>query len=736
MVGSQDINYALISALYANGTKGLYSDVYFPIIKYTIVQLFNQESNANNARYYTSKDVHDYILEKFRIKIPIIVISKSILKIEKTKKNFVELKIMEEGDIFQITRMWDSPEIEQLADREESFSKGLINLENDYKEYLKKNDIYDDGVTFQQFISDNTEEVLGYFQNNDVSVIDEKYTTIIFFLEYLHDTPSKREEFYIADQLFWASIIAGFLMSEKPLVDAAEDGSTKEYYLDTSILLGMLKLSTDKKEKYSAEIIEIIKASGGAMKVHPMTIEEIKNILLSVENATQPLPGTDIAEAWERDNLSVNKLASIRVRLQEKLELLGVQMFPVLGVNKCREITQQYIGRKIVEELARLRSNNLTSYSQDNFREIHDIFMDDYIKQRREKKSIPEDVVFVTYNRDLISFNQKRHPGVNYMMSTYQLVLDLWMHSAKPANISGCALTETMARCLDQHNIRVRNKIVEVSKFYNDNKGNFDAQVYQDFIKRLYQRARKVINVVEANPDEQGTWGSEYAQRIIDAVKATKEYTDNRVAEVESQKTAFEEQLKSEKQEKEGLREESRIHKGQIDEMKKEQEAAQKTILEKEEQLEKETTGRKTAEKKIEMYQLRDCLKEQLDAVENKIIDMEKERDGSFKKKEGWWSFLAILGIIILFCGLAYCLYAYLKEKEALHKWISVAVTFIGVIIEVVNIIRNKEKRREKSYKEWEERVENGEYKKMIEQRGELQSELSKIEKSLSIEPR
>lgn len=33
-------NYALISALYSNSNHGLYSDIYFPIIKYALVGLF------------------------------------------------------------------------------------------------------------------------------------------------------------------------------------------------------------------------------------------------------------------------------------------------------------------------------------------------------------------------------------------------------------------------------------------------------------------------------------------------------------------------------------------------------------------------------------------------------------------------------------------------------------------------------------------------------------------------
>ena len=52
-------NYALISALYADKTRGLYSDIYFPIIKYAIVKLYVEASD--NQQYSSSDAVHDKI---------------------------------------------------------------------------------------------------------------------------------------------------------------------------------------------------------------------------------------------------------------------------------------------------------------------------------------------------------------------------------------------------------------------------------------------------------------------------------------------------------------------------------------------------------------------------------------------------------------------------------------------------------------------------------------------------
>ncbi len=736
MADLQDINYALISALYANKTSGLYSDVYFPIIKYTIVQLFNNKNTTDGKAFYTATDVQSFINERFKIYIPTIVLTKSLEKIEKTKKNFVDLTLMEHGSSFQIKKIWDAQEFDKLAEREVQFTEGLKSIESDYKIFLEKNGIFDDGVSYLQFISDNTQEVLGYFQNNDTSVIDEKYTTIIFFLEYLHNTPSKKDEFYIADQLFWASIIAGYLKSEKPLVNEAEEGSVKEYFLDTSILLGMLELSTKQKETYASEIKEIIEKSGGAMRVHPMTLEEIKIILSSVESSGIPDPGTDIAEAWENHHLTINKIAQIRYGLQGLLEKQGVKMLPTMGAEGCRRIVMKYKGRKVVEELASERSMKHGSYSQDNFREIHDLFMDDYIEERRKGKTISEDVVFVTANRDLISFTRNLHPDVNYMMSTGRIILDLWMHSVKPVNISGCALTETMARCLDQHNMRVRNKIVEVSRFFNENKGNFDAQVYQDFIKKLYRRAKNVIMTVEADPDRQNTLDESTVQRIIDAVKADQEFTDKRVREIENNKSEIEHKYNNERKEKESLADKNRAQEEHIDSLEQEKQelaeqvaAAQGIIDAQKSELEKESVEKQAAEDKVALYKERDILLKELEQVEADLAPLELQRQKSFSNACSGW--LIILGIFLIVAAIIVCWFS-IKKQQYWYCLVGLLAPLGLFFLGRANTLNDKkDTRKEKAFKSWEERPENKKFLLLTKKHAEIKNLISEIEGKL-----
>ena len=77
--------FSLIAVLYDNQKAGLYNDVYFPIIKYTIVTLFYQK---DRKEYYNVDDVSNYINQNFVLTIPVIVLKKTIFHISKMDNNF------------------------------------------------------------------------------------------------------------------------------------------------------------------------------------------------------------------------------------------------------------------------------------------------------------------------------------------------------------------------------------------------------------------------------------------------------------------------------------------------------------------------------------------------------------------------------------------------------------------------------------------------------------------------
>lgn len=121
-------NYAFVSALYASKTKGLYSELYFPIIKYALAKIFAAKIGGNV--YCTADEVSEFIDGKFGVKIPTIVIAKSICKIG-NNHNF-SLVVYENGNTFRINAaFYDEDDIEQ---KERFFSGKLDEIEKMYEE--------------------------------------------------------------------------------------------------------------------------------------------------------------------------------------------------------------------------------------------------------------------------------------------------------------------------------------------------------------------------------------------------------------------------------------------------------------------------------------------------------------------------------------------------------------------------------------------------------------------------
>ena len=86
--------FSLIAVLYDNQQAGLYNDVYFPIIKYTVVSLFYQ---PEKKEYFSVDDIREYISDNFGLEIPFIVLKKSIVHLAKKDHN-IELDIFDKGE--------------------------------------------------------------------------------------------------------------------------------------------------------------------------------------------------------------------------------------------------------------------------------------------------------------------------------------------------------------------------------------------------------------------------------------------------------------------------------------------------------------------------------------------------------------------------------------------------------------------------------------------------------------
>lgn len=740
-------NYALISALYSNSNHGLYSDIYFPIIKYALTFIFSKREESHP--YCSADEIHNFIVDKFGIAIPHIVISKSILKIDAQRWGNIKLNVYENGDTFQIqSASYDSDE-ESINERERVFSDKISILEAKYKEFLEREGSTDDGISFIQFISDNTDDILGYFEEQDTSKVDERYATMVFFLQYLNDY--EKDLYQVANQLFWGSVIAGFLKSDKPHVEETEDGIKAEYFLDTSIVMGVLKLSTPQRETYSQEVCDIINAAGGILRVSPMTIDEISYILQSVEQ-NGPNPLTDIASACERRKLEANELAQIRLTLPTEVEKNGINIFPQMSPSEKQKIIQNYQGKKVIRLLGESRTKRPTSYSSDNYREIHDVFMDNYIKERRAKKGNDNHVFFLTANRDLIAFCKTMHPTVDYMKSTGKVILELWMHNTKPVDISGCLLTETMARCLDLHSTRVRNKIAEVSRLYNKTKSDFNADVYKDFIKKLYSRAKHVIQAVEVDPDE--LVEGEFGKLIRDAVAADNLAYNKEVAKVRDENAMLnkniaskDEEIKNKAEKVELLTNENEKKQKEIDIITKDRDRLSCELENKEnerkrieEEKQKESTAKQKAERINSLYQRRDELKKLIDHAKADILPYEKSLEKAFCNWQPKLFYtlggISIVCIVILWI-LSYSSNVLSTSLNGDKNTLSLILGSVGAILFGIghhyDSLDSINRRRELASKKWLEKEENTKYTMLQDDLTRYNDEIKSIEHELKL---
>lgn len=590
---------------------------------------------------------------------------------------------------------------------ESAFKASLIEIESEFAHFLEIENVFDDKVSFVEFISQNTDAILDCLDRDVDASDDGKYISLMFFLEQLKRDNDKL--FRVANQLFWSSIIVAFLESERPMVSNSETGVSAEYFLDTSIVMGLLELSTPEMEQCAKEVCDVIKSSGGVLRVHPLTIEEMKAILQSVE-ANGAYEGSHIASAYQRRKLNPVKVAQIRVDLIKHIEKQGVSVFPNPQREDKRLAIFAYKGKEEVRKLAAKRSHSDVSYSDDNFREIHDLFMDDYIRDQRKSRKDREDIFFLTTNRDLKTYcATERHPGQDYMISSSKVILDLWMHNTKPSDISSCMLTETMAQCLNSHRSKVRAKVHEVAKYFKDNGEDFSPELYRDILCKLYRRAKGVISAVETHPDDP----QQYMQAILEGNTNDNTYFDSYSSQITVEKEKLEKQVGSLSDETErksqeigSLNAQNQTLEHEKSKLESDLNIAETALTASLAESKEQKTKLEAAEHLNNLYAKRDALTEKLAQLKATIEPLEKDRNSSFSYRTPM--VLMVLGVIsIVMFGVLIVL-----DKTGVLKvesWeLYITLVSIGGILVASSFALNSEERRkrlrEEAYAEWDEK--------------------------------
>lgn len=520
-------NYALITALYDTQASDFYKDIYFPAIKYGLFLLYNKQVDITN--YYIVENVQNEINECFGIKIPLIVIKQTIKFISNNHSDFT-VELLSNGDQFAIKKAWDKTIVDSIEYRYEQNKISFSKLEDLFCRYLTIQHIQTD-KTFLCFFSENTEEIFNYINNeNDSCVrINEEYIHIINFLKWIKNEDV--ELYNIASDIFWGSIIAAFLKRETDI--NIKPVNQVSYYFDSSLVLSLLDLDSQANNQYSKELVGIIQASGNLPYVHPLIIREVNSILYSVERDKVPKPNSGIAEAYYRRDLTPSKILQIRQSLRSLISDAGLYIENTSDA-QLDEIQKNYKNKSSVISLSETRQN---SYS-DNIRDIHDVFMLDFISKKQAKCVSIEKCnhFFVSLNKDLISHFKGTtiSATISPIIHPSRIVMDLWIHNSKTTLIRKEALTEVIARCTALNQTDVRRKLKLISRYYKTEE--FTEERYKAVYLALMDRSKEVLSGIDAITASETDLekAHQYAEAIIQTSVKLEE--ERREAHVDLQK--------------------------------------------------------------------------------------------------------------------------------------------------------------------------------------------------------
>lgn len=511
-------NLAFLTALYNAKDADFYTDIYFPIVKYAAVELFYLSSEKE---YYEVMSLQETIKGKTGITIPLLVLKNCIRSFSKSYHKDVSLVLYEDGNYFKIERAWNSFENTNIENQTDKVAQQFRELELLFKNYLEVEKL-DCNYSFVDFFTEYAEEAYAFiFQNEQLKTIDEEYVNLVRFINYVKE--NKRDVYQIICELMWGSIISGFLQRPRNEVGTKYVESV-EYYLDTAIVLNILGLNTDDNVSYARDLIRIIKESGGVPKIHPITLQEIKQIFGQVELSQGPKPGSAIQIAWERDNLTPSYI----IHLKNNLLTILNRNYGVSSLNLQQNELEKSILRYKQNPLVHKLAIQWNSVNEDYFREIHDVYMYDYVSKLNGDSDLIEKkkAYFVTLNMDVLNLHKEKNQ-VSCVIHPGKVVMSLWIHGSRSVDIKKSVLVEVMSRCFAMNQTDARHKINSFNRHYKDK--DLTEEDMQSMYTSLIRRSTNTINKFDELEENENSdnydenLSAQFAKAIVVLVKEERE---------------------------------------------------------------------------------------------------------------------------------------------------------------------------------------------------------------------
>lgn len=438
-------SYSFLAALSENETD-IYKTVYLPLFKRAISSYAAKKSSkVSNSIQGTDIDIQSIILEEYGIEVPILIVRKLIkavgTSLSKKERNIFKFDIFEDGKAFQFTN-YNYFSTEEIYDRERRNAQAL---QQAFEDYLKSENLSEKNIpSFSQFIDKNKCNLSSFFsgKNGLIHDVEGSFMAHVNFLQHIEG--GYHYLYQTAERIYLGSVIASFLETGVDLESKMDNNII--YYLDTQIVLEALDLQKAEDTLPTQELLKLIRATGGKIRLLDITINEIHKIIeLAINNYSKSHPTTTVNEACVRIGKNKTWLISINGKLESFIKAeLQVDIDGILETKMSL-----YSKSEDVNLLKQKRIHKSTA--------IHDVAAYLHVRDRREgniRLFQKAKYWFVTANKKLADFNisRKTNGFVNETIMPEELTSLLFLKNPQKLakKVSQIGLNELIAQTLSE----------------------------------------------------------------------------------------------------------------------------------------------------------------------------------------------------------------------------------------------------------------------------------------------
>lgn len=438
-------SYSFLAALSENETD-IYKTVYLPLFKRAISSYAAKKSSKeSNSIQGTDIDIQSIILEEYGIEVPILIVRKLIkavgASLSKKERNIFKFDTFEDGKAFQFTN-YNYFSTEEIYDRERRNAQAL---QQAFEDYLKSENLSEKNIpSFSQFIDKNKCNLSSFFSGKNCLIhdVEGSFMAHVNFLQHIEG--GYHYLYQTAERIYLGSVIASFLETGVDLESKIDDNII--YYLDTQIVLEALDLQKAEDTLPTQELLKLIRATGGKIRLLDITINEIHKIIeLAINNYSKSHPTTTVNEACVRIGKNKTWLISINGKLESFIKAeLQVDIDGILETKM-----NLYSRSEDVNLLKQTRIHKSTA--------IHDVAAYLHVRDRREgniRLFQKAKYWFVTANKKLADFNisRKTNGFVNETIMPEELTSLLFLKNPQKLakKVSQIGLNELIAQTLSE----------------------------------------------------------------------------------------------------------------------------------------------------------------------------------------------------------------------------------------------------------------------------------------------